>query len=76
MPIYVYRCQDCGQRHEALVRDRRPEPTECPSCGQPQLQRIPAVIAAPVMADSSAATPPPGCGMGGCGSGACGFSPS
>jgi len=34
MPIYVYECQGCGERVEALRRiERQDEPLECPECG-------------------------------------------
>ena len=40
MPIYEYRCQDCGSKFEKLVR-RAAEAyeVECPSCGQKHLQQ-------------------------------------
>ena len=40
MPIYEYRCQDCGTRFEKLVR-RSAEAAElvCPSCGEKHLQQ-------------------------------------
>jgi putative FmdB family regulatory protein len=40
MPIYEYKCQDCGTKFEKLVR-RAPADTgvECPSCGQKHLSQ-------------------------------------
>jgi putative FmdB family regulatory protein len=40
MPIYEYKCQDCGSKFEKLVR-RSSEAAElaCPSCGQNHLQQ-------------------------------------
>ncbi|HTP34001.1 MAG TPA: zinc ribbon domain-containing protein [Candidatus Acidoferrales bacterium] len=40
MPIYEYRCQDCGTKFEKLVR-RSSETAElaCPSCGERHLQQ-------------------------------------
>ena len=40
MPIYEYRCQDCGTKFEKLVR-RSSDSTEleCPSCGEKHLQQ-------------------------------------
>jgi putative FmdB family regulatory protein len=35
MPIYEYRCQECGASFEHLVRDGGAVP--CPSCGSPQV---------------------------------------
>ncbi len=36
MPIYEYRCQDCGTKFEKLVRNQE-APKECPSCGKERL---------------------------------------
>ncbi len=33
MPLYTYRCEQCGEEVELLVGHREPHPTECPSCG-------------------------------------------
>jgi putative FmdB family regulatory protein len=32
MPIYEFRCSDCGERFEELVATSAPAP-ECPACG-------------------------------------------
>ncbi|MDQ6950711.1 MAG: zinc ribbon domain-containing protein [Mariprofundales bacterium] len=39
MPIYEYRCQQCDQAFETLVRGSS-EAVRCPSCGGEQLQRL------------------------------------
>lgn len=40
MPLYEYRCTECGEKFEKLVRmadaDRAPE---CPKCGAPEAKR-------------------------------------
>lgn len=40
MPIYEYRCEDCGTKFEKLVR-RASERSDvdCPSCGQKHLSQ-------------------------------------
>lgn len=40
MPIYEYRCDECGEKFELLVRSvaRQTAPT-CPKCGSPQVQK-------------------------------------
>ena len=40
MPIFEYRCQDCGNKFEKLVR-RSTDAAElvCPSCGQQHLNQ-------------------------------------
>ena len=39
MPIYEYRCAECGQEHEVLQKVSEPPLTVCPSCGKPALQK-------------------------------------
>lgn len=39
MPIYEYECQSCGKRFDQLQRMSDPDPSDCPSCGAPQLKR-------------------------------------
>jgi putative FmdB family regulatory protein len=73
MPIYEYKCQDCGNKFEKLVR-KTPEVTslECPSCGQTHLRQefstFAAHAAAPKQADgpvcpSGRCSNPAVCGM-------------
>jgi putative FmdB family regulatory protein len=73
MPIYEYKCEDCGTRFEKLVR-KATEVTglECPSCGQTHLQQefstFAAHAAAPKQADgpvcpSGRCSNPSVCGM-------------
>jgi putative FmdB family regulatory protein len=42
MPIYEYRCEDCGERFEKLVLPGRQTAGEvrCPACGGVQVQRL------------------------------------
>ncbi len=37
MPIFEYRCEDCGTKFEKLVR-RSEDSVVCPSCGQSHLK--------------------------------------
>jgi len=39
MPIYEYRCEDCGTKFEKLVRTADVPEIECPSCGEKHLQQ-------------------------------------
>jgi putative FmdB family regulatory protein len=40
MPVYEYRCQDCGQLSSALLwRYSDPDPP-CPGCGSAQVSRL------------------------------------
>ncbi|HEX6158376.1 MAG TPA: zinc ribbon domain-containing protein [Burkholderiales bacterium] len=39
MPIYGYRCAECGEEHEALQKVSEPPLTLCPACGKPALHK-------------------------------------
>ena len=45
MPLYAYRCEDCDNRFETLVRSG--ETPECPSCASTHLDRQLSLIAKP-----------------------------
>ena len=40
MPIYEYRCQDCGHELEVLQKVSDPPLKECPECHQESLQKL------------------------------------
>ena len=40
MPIYEYRCTDCGFQDEYLQRVSEPTLTDCPSCGKPAFRKL------------------------------------
>ena len=40
MPIYEYRCRSCNHELEVLQKLSDPELSDCPSCGQPELQKL------------------------------------
>lgn len=47
MPIYEYRCDDCGQAFEYLARSMSStEPVSCPKCGGLRVKRQLSVFAA------------------------------
>ena len=39
MPIYAYRCEDCGHELDALQKISDPPLTDCPACGAPALKK-------------------------------------
>lgn len=39
MPIYVFRCDDCGEKFERLQKMSDPDPDVCPHCGKPHSVR-------------------------------------
>jgi putative FmdB family regulatory protein len=44
VPIYEYRCRDCGHEFEQLVL-KGAAPTACPACGSETLERLMSVPA-------------------------------
>jgi len=40
MPIYEYRCEDCGKRSSALLSSYSSPDPVCPHCGKPALHRL------------------------------------
>jgi putative FmdB family regulatory protein len=40
MPIYEYRCADCGFQNEYLQRMRDAPLTDCPECGKPSFRKM------------------------------------
>jgi putative FmdB family regulatory protein len=34
MPIYVFRCDDCGEKFDRLQKLSDPDPDTCPNCGK------------------------------------------
>lgn len=40
MPIYEYRCSDCGHELEALQKISDPKLTTCPECGKETLTKL------------------------------------
>jgi len=58
MPIYEYRCQDCGTRFEKLVRSQAPEEElMCPACGQKRLTQELSLFAAPRSSSATQSSP-------------------
>jgi putative FmdB family regulatory protein len=68
MPLYEYRCRDCGHRFEVLQRmGEGADALECPRCGAGRPERALSTFATAVAASS--ARPAGGCGAPACGSG-------
>lgn len=39
MPIYAYKCSDCGHEREVLQKISDAPLTDCPDCGQPSMAK-------------------------------------
>jgi putative FmdB family regulatory protein len=55
MPIYEYRCNDCGNVSEFLARTHAEKPAHCRICGRGALKRI---ISAAHMGAATSGRPP------------------
>lgn len=74
MPIFEYRCQDCGHEFETLVRGGADAPT-CPKCHSVQLHKklsAPAAVGGSSGADADLPEACRSCGHPG-GPGSCGM---
>jgi putative FmdB family regulatory protein len=40
MPIYDYRCRECGKVSEIFLRSLHSEAIRCPACGSENLERL------------------------------------
>ena len=40
VPIYEYRCEECGKRSSALLSSFSSADPACPHCGKPALRRL------------------------------------
>lgn len=39
MPIYAYRCEECGHADEVLQKISDPQLTDCPTCGKSSFKK-------------------------------------
>jgi putative FmdB family regulatory protein len=70
MPLYEYRCRDCGDRFEVLQRlGEGAAGLSCPACGAGALDKQFSSFA--TTSSSSSALADAGCGAAECGAGAC-----
>ncbi len=61
MPIFEYRCTNCGAQFEELQLSREDRPSACRQCGAGDLERLLSAFAVQSEAAASAAEPGP-CG--------------
>ena len=63
MPLYEYKCTDCGHKFEELIKNTS-QKINCPVCKSEKVEKAFSVFAASTSSGSSSS-----CGGGGCGSG-------
>ncbi|HSS60410.1 MAG TPA: zinc ribbon domain-containing protein [Candidatus Limnocylindrales bacterium] len=51
MPIYEYRCEECGKRSSTLLSSYASPDPPCPHCGKPALRRLVSTFATPASSD-------------------------
>jgi putative FmdB family regulatory protein len=65
MPIYEYRCDECGQAFEMIrSASENDEGLHCPACKSPKVTRLMSVFSSHQTSDSSSAGSAPSCGPG------------
>ena len=40
MPLYEFLCKTCGHRFEKIQKFSDPPPTECPACGEDEIEQV------------------------------------
>ncbi|MBA3973080.1 MAG: zinc ribbon domain-containing protein [Candidatus Solibacter sp.] len=64
MPIFEYRCRDCGSRFEKLIRrDSDIASLTCPSCGEQHLEKELSTFAAHANGPGASSPKPGPCGQ-------------
>lgn len=67
MPIFEYRCDDCGTKFEKLVRRQGAEDVLCPTCGETHLtQQFSTFAAHGTVSEGDGAFDMPSCPGGMC----------
>ena len=73
MPVYVYKCQECGKKQEVFQKTYDEEQNlSCGECGSENIKKI---MAAPSIGSSNSFEMPdaPSCATGNCPTGMCGL---
>ena len=69
MPIYEYRCSDCGEVSEILHKSYNTGEVACPACGSKGMEKLISTPATPVIKGGGEELRP--CGKDGCGPQSC-----
>jgi len=69
MPLFEYRCVDCGNRFDRLIKhEHADDAMTCPSCGSTESRRLISVFAT-FYPTGTRGTEVPSASVGGCGCG-------
>lgn len=71
MPIYEYRCNQCGHQFEKLIQNQNDLPDKCPECGAEGLKKLFSTFSAGAAASSTSPCADGSCSLGSCPTGAC-----
>lgn len=73
MPIYEYKCEECGTISDILIKNRaNVSPIECPKCQSGRMNKLISIPGTMVSKSSSDFAAPPACpNQGGCNSRSC-----
>lgn len=65
MPIYEYRCRNCGHKFEEFQSiNADPSKTKCPQCGEVRSERLFSAFSSGVSSSGGIAASAGGCGPG------------
>jgi putative FmdB family regulatory protein len=65
MPIFEYRCKNCGEKFETLVFSSQTEPVKCEKCGSEQTEKLMSTFASSGVSNSSGSYSGGGCSPSG-----------
>jgi putative FmdB family regulatory protein len=67
MPIYEYKCDDCGSVSDILIKNRaHVSPITCPTCQSGKMSKLISVPGTMVSKGGADFAPPPACPNQGC----------
>ena len=76
MPLYEYKCEECGKMFEQLMRSSSDQPDVCPKCGGKKLAKQFSSFSASVHEHNALPCASGGCSPDSCAGGTCPFSNS
>lgn len=65
MPIFEYRCKNCGEKFETLVFSSQTKPVKCEKCGSEQTEKLMSTFASGGVSGSGSGYNSGGCSPSG-----------